>query len=108
MRNRTLYLQWTVVAFALIGIISSVARAWTEFPVATSVNDEEYPAISGDKVVWQVYNRWYGDHDIMGADIADPHQPLLFTIAQSGREEMYPAIDGNDVVWQYQYSPGGL
>ncbi len=81
----------------------SAAHAITVFKVASTADDELYPSVSGNTVVWQYFNSDYGDWDIMGAQIFDDSAGESFLIADFNGNDEFPIIDGNDVVWQFQY-----
>lgn len=94
----------TVVPCVLLVLAAcSAARAVTAFKVASTVNDEVYPSVSGNTVVWQYFNSRYGDWDIMGAQILGNSAGESFLIADFNGNDEFPVIDGNDVVWQFQY-----
>ena len=61
-------------------------------------NDEQWPAIHGNIVVWQ--DGAEGDFNIYGADITDLENPSEFAIAGFERDQRRPAIYRNTVVWQ--------
>jgi beta propeller repeat protein len=81
----------------------SAARAVTAFKVASTADDELYPSVSGNTVVWQYFNSRYGDWDIMGAQILGNSAGESFLIADFNGNDEFPVIDGSDVVWQTQY-----
>ena len=96
-----------VAAGACVILMLSAATAeMTVFPVATSDDDEVFPTVSGNAVVWQFYDSRYDDWDIEGADVADAAVIRNFQITDVPGTDAYPVIDGNDVVWQHEYRPG--
>ena len=103
MRSRLPHRSFIAVSLCLILTASAVARALTVFPVARTGDDEAFPTVSGNTVVWQFYNSRYDDWDIEGADILDPAAPVGFPVTDTPGDDLYPVVDGNDVVWQHQY-----
>jgi hypothetical protein len=75
-------------------------------PVAASDEDEVFPTVAGNTVVWQFYNARYDDWDVEGADLAEGAVVTRFQITDVPGTDAYPVIDGNDVVWQHEYRPG--
>jgi len=100
--SRTLVAAGTYVFL----MVSAATAEMTVFPVATSDDDEVFPTVSGNTVVWQFYNSRYDDWDIEGADVADAAVIRDFQITDVPGNDAYPVIDGNDVVWQHEYRPG--
>jgi beta propeller repeat protein len=91
---------------SLLCVVSTgplVRGAVTVLRVATTAEDEAFPSVCGNTVIWQYFNSRYGDWEISGADIADPAVPLTFAITDLPGDDVYPVIDGNDVVWQHQW-----
>jgi len=86
----------------LVLTVSSAVHAITIFKVAATADEEMYPSVSGDTVVWQVFNSRYGDWDVMGARISNGSAGESFAIADFNGDDRFPIIDGNDVVWQFQ------
>jgi beta propeller repeat protein len=103
MRSRISNKSLTVTSLCLVLAAATAARALTVFRVATGKDDEEFPSVSGNTVVWQFYNSRYDDWDIAGADISNTATPADFTISDIAGADFYPVIDGNDVVWQHHY-----
>lgn len=64
-------------------------------------NDEQWPAIHGNIVVWQ--DGAEGDFNIYGADITDLENPAEFAVAGFERDQQRPAVYRNTVVWQDSY-----
>ncbi|MCH8193766.1 MAG: hypothetical protein IIA65_07095 [Planctomycetes bacterium] len=61
-------------------------------------NDEQFPAISGNTVLWQDGPE---DHyDIFASDITDPNWPLEFVVAAFEGSQERPAVDRTRAVWQ--------
>lgn len=85
-------------------VVCTTTRAITIFPVMATEEDEAYPMVSGNTVVWQYYNSRYGDWDVEGALVSDDEVLTSFTIADFSGDDRFPVIDGNDVVWQNQRS----
>lgn len=102
MRSESLSGSSVIAGLCLILAACTTAQALAVFKVAATSDDEALPVVSGDIVVWQVFNRRYGLWDIMAADISDPEAPAAFLIADFNGHDRFPAIDGNDVVWQHQ------
>ncbi len=98
---------WSKLLFGaslfLLLAVCPMAHAITIFRVAVAGDPEMYPAVSGNTVVWQVFNSRYGDWDIEAAQVFDGEVTPSFTIADFNGDDRFPVIDGNDVVWQYQY-----
>lgn len=100
--------RWSILAGTVaIFSLCLTARALTIFPVAVTEDDETYPCVSGDTVVWQAFNSRYGDWDILGAQVSNGTALPSFPVGDFPNDDRFPIIDGNDVVWQHQYSPGG-
>lgn len=105
MRSKSPNRSLIAASLCLILAASASARALTVFAVATTGDDETFPTVSGNTVVWQFYNSRYGDWDIEGADISNTASPQGFAITDVPGDDHYPVVDGNDVVWQHQYRP---
>ena len=65
-------------------------------------NDEQYPAISGNTVLWQ--DGPEGHSDIFGSDITDPNWPREFVVAAFEGRQQLPAIDRLLAVWQDDFN----
>ncbi len=104
MRSEVCNRWWAVVSLCLV-LVTSAAADVAVFRVAATADDETFPTVSGNVVVWQFYNSRYDDWDIKGADISNPAAPVAFGISDFPGADLYPVIDGNDVVWQHQYRP---
>ncbi len=103
MRNETRERLFAAATMLCVISAASLAQgAVTVFRVATTEEEELYPSVCGDIVVWQYFNSRYGNWEINGADIANPAAPLTFEITDFVGEDVFPVIDGNDVVWQHQ------
>jgi hypothetical protein len=94
-----------VASLGLLLAASVAPGAITVYRVAATADDEAYPTVSGNVVVWQFYDSRYDDWNLKAADISDPAAPVSFSITDDPGADLYPVIDGNDVVWQYQYDP---
>jgi hypothetical protein len=94
--------RWLVVVGLCLVLAASVAAEINVFRVAGTQEDEGFPTVSGNIVVWQYFNSRYGDWEIEGADITDPAAPQAFAITDIPGDDIFPVIDGNDVVWQHQ------
>ncbi len=103
MRSEMLKRPLVVASLCLVLLVSATAQALTVFRVATGKDDEAFPSVSGNTVVWQFYNSRYDDWDIAGADISDTAAPTSFMVSDIPGDDFYPVIDGNDVVWQHHY-----
>jgi len=66
-----------------------------EFPVCTDENEQWYPAISGNIIVWQDDRN--GNWDIYGYDISTQTE---FQITTNTADQTSPAISGHTVVWE--------
>jgi beta propeller repeat protein len=97
--------RWLATGSLCLALAASAAADITIFRVAATGDDEAFPTVSGNTVVWQFYNSRYDDWDIQGADISNPAAPVAFGISDLPGADFYPVIDGNDVVWQHQYRP---
>jgi len=106
MRRELSHKSFVAAGLCLILAASGAVAAMTVFPVAATDDDETFPTVSGDTVVWQFYNSRYDDWDIRGADISDAVVLDDFQIADFPGADAFPMIDGNDVVWQHEYQPG--
>ncbi len=106
MRSETSNRSSIVVSLSLVMAACTAAHALTVFRVAATADDEAFPTVSGNVVVWQWYNSRYGDWDIEGADITDPANPLSFIVSDFPGDDLFPVVDGNDVVWEHPYRPG--
>lgn len=106
MRSKSSNSLFPAAGLCLILAASTAIAELTVFPMATTDDDETYPVVSGDTVVWQFYNSRYDDWDIKGADISDAAVVRDFQITDVPGADLYPMIDGNDVVWQHEYQPG--
>lgn len=104
MRSTLFNRSWIVAGTCLV-VVAVARAAITVFPVATTSEEEGFPTVCGDVVVWQYYNSRYDDWDILGGDFADPAAPVLFTVSDAPNDDVFPMIDGNDVLWQHQYRP---
>lgn len=58
--------------FVLCVLLVLAARAVAAFKVASTADDEVYPSVSGNTVVWQYFNSRYGDWDIYAAVLDGP------------------------------------
>lgn len=96
-----------VASLFLVLAASTAAHAVTVLKVAATDDDETYPSVSGDTVVWQFFNSRYDDWDIAGAVITNGAAGARFTICDFPNDDRYAVIDGNDVVWQHQYTQDG-
>jgi beta propeller repeat protein len=66
-------------------------------------NDQMYPAIFEDTIVWQNYVVWEdsADWDIWAADIRDRNEPHAFVVSGVAyNDEALPAVHGSTVVWR--------
>jgi len=103
MQSKSLHKLPSAAGLFLILASCTAARAITIFKVAATEENEAYPMVSEDTVVWQVFNSRYGSWDIEGAQVSDSGVLPSFVIADFSGDDVFPVIDGNDVVWQYQY-----
>lgn len=73
----------------------------TEVPVA-SIQDvnHEYPAISGNTVVWQEFNESSQSIDIWGTDVTEIDNILHYEVAGLDLNQQRPAIYRDNVFWQ--------
>ena len=55
----------------LVLAASAAVHAVTILKVAATEDDETYPSVSGNTVVWQSFNSRYDDWDIAGAVISN-------------------------------------
>lgn len=88
-----------IVLFVLSPCILLADDGRIEFVVCPSSNDQEYPDIYGDIVVWQEYISADGDYNIFAADINDLSQPPFFSV-NAPNYQVNPAIFENYIVWQ--------
>ncbi|MFH1616581.1 MAG: hypothetical protein ABIG61_16040, partial [Planctomycetota bacterium] len=63
--------------------------------IAVGLGNQEYPAISGNIVVW--HENRNGDWDIYGYDLLTQTE---FAVATGLGDQMHPAISGNTVIWE--------
>ena len=68
---------------------------FTPMVYADSFSEAEYPAVSGNRVVWQSKYFMYDDYDIQGLDLS---KEAFFEVMVSPMDERRPAISGNLVV----------
>jgi len=100
MQSKSLHKLPSAAGLFLILASCTAARAITIFKVAATEENEAYPMVSEDTVVWQVFNSRYGSWDIEGAQVSDSGVLPSFVIADFSGDDVFPVIDGNDVVWQ--------
>jgi len=70
--------------------------------VIGDANDQMYPAVYDNSVVWQDLVVWQGsaDWDIRLADITDPDNMQMYAVAnEADVDELRPAIEGETVLW---------
>jgi len=71
--------------------------------VIGDANDQMYPAVYDNAVVWQDHVFWQGssDWDIRLADITDPDNMQMYAVANEvDIDEVRPAVHGSSVVWR--------
>jgi beta propeller repeat protein len=73
-------------------------------PVITHWASQEFPAVDGQRVVWQ--DARFGATDIFLRDLTNNAPPINLT--QSHGWEVQPAIDGDLVVWKDGYAGIGI
>jgi len=71
------------------------------FNVQTGPDDQDFPDVSGDRVVYQ--DEHSGNWDIKGYNIGDDDH---FNVEDQGDDQIHPAIDGSLVCWE-DYRDGG-
>lgn len=69
------------------------------YSVSETPAEQNFPVTDGKYVVWQK-EAGSGMTHLVGADFADPAQPVEFLIADADSEKYYPALSGPLVVWQ--------
>ena len=67
----------------------------SEFAICTDPNDQSYPDISGNIVVWT--DDRSGNEDIYGYDLSTQTE---FSICTDPNDQSHPAVSGNIVVWR--------
>lgn len=77
-----------------------------ETVVTTAIKDQMYPAIYGNKIVWQDLRDRFGGVFIYMKDLSTGIETRL-NAAPNGIYE-FPAIYGNNVVWLSQNYPSGI
>ncbi len=107
MRSKSPIKSSMVGSVLLVLTVAAAAQALTLLKVAATEDDETYPSVSGNTVVWQSFNSRYDDWDIAGTTISNGVAGGSFTISDYPGDDLFPIIDGNDVVWQHQYSQDG-
>lgn len=100
MRSESLHKMPLAASLLTLLVVCATAHAIAIFPVMATEEDEAYPMVSGNTVVWQYFNSRYGDWDVEGALMSDDEVLASFTIADFSGDDRFPVIDGNDVVWQ--------
>jgi len=65
--------------------------------LADTLSEAQYPAVSGNVVVWQNKFFLFDDCDIVGLDLSTE---TFFTVIESAADECSPAVSGNLVVVQ--------
>lgn len=86
-----------VFIIAVMAIFLSVqpAKAGMEVQITSSLQDQKYPAISGDKIVWQEYRG--GTNNIYLYNLNTQTETEISHGQGSG--SYTPAIDGDKIVW---------
>jgi beta propeller repeat protein len=97
MKKNTLIRPIFSLAFVCFPIFL-YAAPYTEFAISTITDDQTDPVIDGNTVVWQ--DHFYGDWDIVGADISNTAAPVEFDIAAYENQQQSPAIYHSTVVYQ--------
>src|SRR5581483_2070766 len=72
------------------------------FVVDNDNSDQDFPAISGNVVVYQTMRS--GNWDIRGYDIHEDHH---FDVVTQSADQTHPAIDGDVIVWEDHRAGGG-
>jgi len=95
-------LNWFLALCVLLSLASILPAAalGLQFPVCTNSSVQQYPAISGNIVVWQDYRN--SSADIYGKNLSTGQE---FPICTNTANQDCPAISGNIVVW-YDYRNG--
>ncbi|MEN6425226.1 MAG: hypothetical protein ABFE13_07680, partial [Phycisphaerales bacterium] len=81
MQSESLHKPPCAASLLTLLAVCAAAHAITIFPVAATEDDETYPTVSGNTVVWQFYNSRYGDWDIEGAQVSSGEVSPSFTVA---------------------------
>jgi len=66
-----------------------------EVPICTAPNDQWFPAIYGDKIVWEDFRN--GNADIYMYDLSTGKERAICT---DPNDQEYPAIYGDKIVWE--------
>lgn len=90
-------MKQTVVCGVMVWMSVYAAAAVEVFPVCTVADNQRYPSISGEKVVWQDARNAVSGIDIYGYDLAAGQEFFVTTAAD---KQEYPKISGDIVVWQ--------
>jgi len=100
---RIIFFILFIMGVFLISILLMVAPAFAfETQITTSTYDQEYPAIYGNKIVWQDWRNG-SNYDIYMYDLSTGQESVVTTATN---DQLYPAIYGNKVVWQdYRNGP---
>ena len=101
---RHLTLTFLLFLYLFVSIVFS-DLTHSSFPICTDSEAQQYPAISGNVVVWSDSRNDFGDGtklDIYGYDL---NTSTEFHIASDPVALAMPAISGNIVVW-YSYRNG--
>jgi TolB protein len=87
-------LAWRVVVVVLL-LSCGFVRGAEEVQITEDSEDQQYPAIYGDYVVWE--DNRNGNKDIYGYNLSTGKE---FQITSNPKTQAYPAIYGDIVVWE--------
>lgn len=88
--------NWFVLIIFSLSLISSIASGLVVNPVCTENGTQEFPAVSGDIIVWADYrNEATTGIDIYMWDPVNGEQPVCTDIGH----QMAPEISGNNIIW---------
>ena len=92
----------TLLFAAGIFSLAQSAAAADEIQITNTPTNQVYPAISGNKIVWNEYRN--GSNDIYMYDLGTQTETRI----SNGFGYYQPAIDGNKIVWEdYRHDSGG-
>jgi beta propeller repeat protein len=94
--ERKLLAIWVGLFTFLCLLVASPNPVWAgaEFPICTHAGDQQWPAVSGNIVVWE--DNRNGNWDIYGYDLSNQTE---FPICTDAADQRWPQISGNTVVW---------
>lgn len=79
----------------------------TTYSLTPYLNNQSFPRIHGNTVVWQHQiadpDTHVLDWDIYAADITDPTNPFRYTVAAFTGDQQYPDVYRSMIVWQDNY-----